>query len=105
MKNVPGNRCQIKKMSRSPLPVRCMRVVCIGLVRSYQLFVSPLFPAACRYTPTCSQYAIDAIAEHGPVHGFFLAVGRILRCHPFAAGGYDPVRPKSSGTADDRSRD
>lgn len=62
-----------------------------GLVRGYQLFVSPVLPASCRYHPTCSQYAIDAIAGHGPARGVLLALRRIARCHPWGGSGYDPV--------------
>ncbi|MBP5451390.1 MAG: membrane protein insertion efficiency factor YidD [Treponema sp.] len=61
------------------------------LIRFYQVCISPLFPASCRYTPTCSQYALEAIKRHGPVKGFYLAVKRILRCNPYHEGGYDPV--------------
>ncbi|HFQ88474.1 MAG TPA: membrane protein insertion efficiency factor YidD [Desulfobulbus sp.] len=64
----------------------------VVLFRGYQCFVSPLFPATCRYTPTCSQYAIEAVARYGAIRGLYLAVRRILRCHPFARGGYDPVK-------------
>ncbi|KPK34422.1 MAG: hypothetical protein AMK70_07500 [Nitrospira bacterium SG8_35_1] len=64
----------------------------LTLIRAYQLLISPLFPPACRFTPTCSQYAIDAIRYHGPCRGFFMALWRILRCHPFSAGGYDPIK-------------
>ena len=69
-----------------------MKVVVIWLLRSYQLLVSPLLPPACRFTPTCSQYAIDAVAKYGPIRGIYLALRRLLRCHPFHAGGYDPVK-------------
>ncbi len=65
--------------------------VCIFLIKIYQLFLSPLFPPSCRFMPTCSQYAIDAVARHGVVYGLFLAFRRILKCHPFHPGGYDPV--------------
>ncbi|MBO7639929.1 MAG: membrane protein insertion efficiency factor YidD [Treponema sp.] len=61
------------------------------LIRFYQVCISPLFPACCRYTPTCSQYAMEAIRKHGPVKGLYLAVKRILRCNPYHEGGYDPV--------------
>jgi len=64
----------------------------LALIRAYQLLISPLFPPVCRFTPTCSQYAIDAIKCHGPGRGFFMALWRILRCHPFSDGGYDPVK-------------
>jgi hypothetical protein len=64
---------------------------CLLLVRGYQRCISPFFPPCCRYVPTCSEYAAQAIARHGPVRGMWMALLRILRCHPFAAGGYDPV--------------
>lgn len=63
----------------------------IILIKLYQVCISPLFPACCRYTPTCSQYAIDAIKKYGPIKGSYLAAKRILRCNPFHEGGYDPV--------------
>jgi hypothetical protein len=62
-----------------------------GLVRGYQLFISPILPGSCRYTPTCSAYAAEAIARHGAARGGWLAVKRIVRCHPFGGWGYDPV--------------
>ncbi|WP_456387311.1 membrane protein insertion efficiency factor YidD [Desulfolithobacter sp.] len=65
---------------------------CIRCFRGYQYFISPLFPPSCRYTPTCSEYAIEALRRHGVIRGSLLALWRILRCHPFARGGYDPVR-------------
>lgn len=61
------------------------------LIRFYQICISPLFGAKCRYTPTCSHYAIEAIKKHGPFKGIFLAFKRILRCNPYFEGGYDPV--------------
>lgn len=57
----------------------------------YRRFISPLTPPACRFTPTCSQYAIEAIEKHGAIKGTWLAVRRILRCHPWGGSGYDPV--------------
>lgn len=68
-----------------------MKVVLIWLVRAYQMFLGPLLPAACRYYPTCSSYAIEALERHGAFRGSLLAARRIARCHPFHAGGYDPV--------------
>ncbi|HAO30233.1 MAG TPA: membrane protein insertion efficiency factor YidD [Treponema sp.] len=62
-----------------------------SVIRFYQVFVSPLFPACCRYTPTCSQYALDAIRIHGAFKGSILSIRRILRCNPYHKGGYDPV--------------
>lgn len=63
----------------------------IAPIRFYQRFISPLTPPSCRYTPTCSQYAVEAIRKHGPIRGLYLAVRRILRCHPWGGSGYDPV--------------
>jgi hypothetical protein len=61
------------------------------LLLLYKRLISPLLPASCRYVPTCSEYAAEAVARHGAVHGSALAVWRILRCNPLARGGYDPV--------------
>ena len=66
-------------------------------IRFYQGAISPLFPPACRYTPTCSAYAIEAIRVHGPARGLWLALRRIMRCHPWEGSGYDPVPPKEDG--------
>ncbi len=63
----------------------------IGLVRIYQYFISPLFPASCRFHPTCSSYAIQAYRRFGPIFGTFLALRRIARCHPWGGCGEDPV--------------
>ncbi|MEG0993768.1 MAG: membrane protein insertion efficiency factor YidD [Bacteroidales bacterium] len=57
----------------------------------YRSFISPFTPPACRYTPTCSQYAIDAVKKHGPFKGVWLTIKRLLRCHPWGGSGYDPV--------------
>ncbi len=65
--------------------------VFLVLVRGYQLLLSPMLGASCRYTPTCSQYAIEAIRKHGPFKGGWLAVRRIARCHPWGGHGHDPV--------------
>ena len=64
----------------------------VALIRGYQRFVSPMLPPSCRFVPSCSQYAIDAIELHGPVRGAVMALLRLLRCHPFCHGGYDPVK-------------
>ncbi|MFZ5797077.1 MAG: membrane protein insertion efficiency factor YidD [Desulfobulbaceae bacterium] len=61
-------------------------------LRGYKSFVSPFFPPSCRFTPTCSQYAIEAVQKRGVARGLCLALWRLLRCHPFARGGYDPVK-------------
>ncbi len=68
-----------------------LRRILILPIRFYQLCISPMLPAACRFTPTCSQYAIEAISKHGAVKGLYLATRRILRCHPWGGSGYDPV--------------
>ncbi len=80
--------------SRVSLWQRIRRILAwplIALVRFYQLFISPLLPPSCRYTPTCSQYALEALRRYGPIKGGWLALRRILRCHPFGGSGYDPV--------------
>ncbi len=63
----------------------------LGLIRFYQLAISPILPSACRYSPTCSQYALEAIKKHGPFKGCYLAFRRILRCNPWGGHGHDPV--------------
>lgn len=74
-----------------------MRKILITLIRAYQYLLSPFLASSCRYTPTCSQYAIEAITEHGVLKGLFLTTKRISCCHPWHAGGYDPV-PQSKKT-------
>ncbi|MDO4493295.1 MAG: membrane protein insertion efficiency factor YidD [Clostridia bacterium] len=68
-----------------------MKRVLLSLIRGYQKYISPAFPPCCRFVPTCSNYAIEAIEKHGWLKGGALAVWRILRCNPFCKGGYDPV--------------
>ena len=63
----------------------------LWLIRFYRANLSPLHPGCCRFTPTCSQYAMEAVEKYGALKGGYLALRRILRCHPFHAGGYDPV--------------
>ena len=65
--------------------------ILIALVRAYQIVLSPLLPAACRYYPSCSAYAIEALERHGARRGTWLAARRIARCNPFRPGGFDPV--------------
>ena len=67
------------------------RYLLAGLVRGYQLVISPFLPPSCRFTPSCSQYALEAIRRHGAVRGTWLAARRLVRCHPFHPGGFDPV--------------
>ena len=68
-----------------------MKTLAVSAVRVYQLAISPLLPPSCRYLPTCSDYCIEAIERYGVLRGGWLAVKRIGRCHPFHAGGFDPV--------------
>jgi uncharacterized protein len=68
-----------------------VRWTLVALIRGYQIVLSPLLPAACRYYPSCSAYAVEALEKYGALRGSWLAVKRIGRCHPFRAGGYDPV--------------
>ncbi|ERN39796.1 hypothetical protein KR51_00037750 [Rubidibacter lacunae KORDI 51-2] len=68
-----------------------MKFVLLAFIRGYRTFISPLFPPTCRFQPTCSQYALEAIERFGPWTGSCLAIQRLLRCHPFHPGGYDPV--------------
>lgn len=69
------------------LPKRAL----LALIRFYRRQISPLFPPSCRFRPTCSEYALTAIARYGALKGGYLALRRILKCHPFHPGGYDPV--------------
>ncbi|MCD6139118.1 MAG: membrane protein insertion efficiency factor YidD [Deltaproteobacteria bacterium] len=68
-----------------------MRVILLTLIRAYQYILSPLFPPACRFYPTCSEYTYQAVQRHGALKGSWMAAKRILRCHPFHPGGFDPV--------------
>lgn len=78
-------------MAKTPLPWPSAAL--IAPVRAYRFFLSPWLGSACRFTPTCSVYAIEAIEQHGAAHGSYLAARRLLRCHPWCAGGFDPVPP------------
>lgn len=68
-----------------------MKKILIACIHFYQRFISPLLPPSCRYYPTCSQYAIDAVRKHGAILGIVMGAARIMRCNPFVRGGYDPV--------------
>jgi putative membrane protein insertion efficiency factor len=68
-----------------------MKTVALSLLRFYKARVSPGLPSACRYTPTCSEYAMEAIERHGVLRGSWLATRRLVSCNPFSRGGYDPV--------------
>ncbi len=64
-----------------------------GMIRAYQLLVAPILGPSCRFYPSCSHYAAEAVARHGPARGLLFAVRRLLRCHPWGGSGYDPVPP------------
>ncbi|MEW6162483.1 MAG: membrane protein insertion efficiency factor YidD [Nitrospirota bacterium] len=68
----------------------------ILLITMYRYIISPLLPMSCRFIPTCSEYAMEAIEKYGTMRGLYLSLRRLLRCHPFHPGGYDPVNPSSS---------
>ena len=76
-----------------------MKLIAIYFLRGYKLLISPLFPPSCRFTPTCSEYAAEAIGKYGFLKGVVLGVKRILRCHPWGNSGHDPVPAKNSHTA------
>jgi len=69
-----------------------MQQAVIAILRCYKRFLSPLLPSACRFEPTCSEYMLEAVQRHGVWRGIGLGVKRLLRCHPFCEGGFDPVR-------------
>lgn len=68
-----------------------MRLILIKIIHGYQYFISPLSPPSCRFTPTCSHYACEALSRFGVIRGTWMSVKRISRCNPWSAGGYDPV--------------
>lgn len=71
--------------------MRYLRRLCVAPIRFYQRFISPFTPAMCRFAPTCSQYVVDAILVHGILRGGAMGTWRVVRCHPFNKGGWDPV--------------
>jgi putative membrane protein insertion efficiency factor len=79
--------------------IRLARQAVVLPLRVYRLCISPLFGPKCRYQPSCSAYAAQAILRHGVLRGSWLAAGRIARCHPWSAGGYDPVPPLVSSSS------
>ena len=79
-----------------------MRWLLIGFLRAYRLLISPLYGQVCRYHPSCSAYALEAVTERGSVIGSWLTVRRLARCHPWARGGYDPVPLRPTSTESSR---
>lgn len=71
--------------------MRCWQRAALLLLKGYRRWISPAFPPACRFVPTCSQYAVEAIERHGLLRGLWLTTRRLLRCHPYHSGGLDPV--------------
>jgi len=69
-----------------------MRTILVSLLKFYKAAVSPWLPRSCRFVPTCSEYACEAIERHGALRGSWMGLRRLLRCHPFHSGGYDPVK-------------
>lgn len=84
------NRRAVSATEARPV-VRLPSRLLAAVIRGYQRFVSPAFPPSCRFHPSCSQYALEAITRHGALKGSWLAVRRLARCHPFHPGGFDPV--------------
>ena len=76
-----------------------MKYLLIGFIKAWRALISPLYGQVCRYHPTCSAYALTAVTEYGALRGTWLSVRRIARCHPWAAGGYDPVPTRSVPTS------
>jgi putative membrane protein insertion efficiency factor len=82
---------------------RLLTIVLMAPIRFYQYAISPMLAPRCRYQPTCSAYALEALQTHGPIRGLWLAICRIGRCHPWGGHGYDPVPPKKGAHGDHHS--
>ena len=82
-----------------------MKKILILLIRFYQKFISPMFPAKCRCYPTCSQYTLEAIKEYGAMKGTYLGIKRILKCHPFHEGGYDPIPKRENKNSEGKKEE
>jgi len=83
------------EVARAGMARRIAAGVLIGVIRAYQWVISPWLGTNCRFEPSCSEYALEAIAAHGPLRGAWLAIRRLLRCHPWGGSGYDPVPGKT----------
>ena len=79
-----------------------MKSVVLAALYAYRRFISPMLPTACRYVPTCSEYAAEAVERHGVLRGSWMAAGRFLRCNPWGGHGYDPVMPEQISAAEHR---
>ena len=86
-----GSRLRASGRSTYAIFLGIPKSVLLGLLRGYKWAISPMFLPSCRYVPTCSEYAVEAIDRYGALRGSAMAVWRLLRCHPFVKGGYDPV--------------
>ncbi len=82
---------------------RIIKLPFLLLIKFYQKIISPLLPHSCRFQPTCSQYMIEAIENHGIVKGVWLGTRRLLRCHPWGGSGYDPIPPKDNPHQTDKN--
>jgi putative membrane protein insertion efficiency factor len=80
-----------------------MKSLALGLLRLYKRWISPAFPPSCRYVPTCSEYAMEAVERYGALRGGMMAAWRVFRCHPLAKGGLDPVVKDGTGRTEHRS--
>ena len=90
-RSVPGDGVQLSLSSFLRTLDGLLVMVCVLLLRSYRVLLGPLFGGSCRFVPSCSHYAEQSIRQHGSIYGLWLTLGRLSRCHPFHAGGYDPV--------------
>lgn len=89
-------------MSARPGPIsRLASIPFILLIRAYQVTLGPFLGGQCRFHPTCSRYAVEAYQTHGPIRGSWLTIRRLVRCHPFSRGGYDPVPPSEKSAPND----
>jgi putative membrane protein insertion efficiency factor len=91
-----GERQEMPAAAAAPRPTPAARVLIVPVI-GYRRFISPLLPPVCRFAPSCSEYALEALRVHGAVRGLWLAARRLARCHPFNPGGYDPVPPRPQG--------